>query len=134
MTEMTDTTTESVAAFLDRYARALSEIDLDALADCYHYPALAVTRRGCQAVSDPAQTREFFAANGAAYKARGIDAVRITNPRPAYDEDGLWVGLADLENLDADGRHVGTKHNAYQLLRGADGRWRIVVTTPLDVH
>jgi ketosteroid isomerase-like protein len=130
----TTRTTETVGAFLDRYARALSEIDLDALADCYHYPALAVTRLGCQAITDPAQTREFFAANGAAYKARGIESVRITRPRASYDEDGLWVGLADLENLDGEGRHVGTEHNAYQLLRGGDGRWRIAVTTPLDVR
>lgn len=125
---------EPVAAFFDRYATALSASDLDVLAECYHYPSLAVSRNGCLAITDPAQTRAFFAQNGAAYRARGIEAVRIVNPRASYDEDGLWVGLADLENLDAGGAHVSTEHNAYQLVQDGSGRWEIAVTTPLDAR
>lgn len=120
-----------IQAFFDRYARALSEIDLDALAELYDYPALAVTRQASLAVVDPDQTRRFFAANGRRYKDQGVDAVRIVDPRPGYDERGLWVGLAVLENLDAAGAVVGVEHNAYVLVdRGAG--WRIAVTSPLD--
>ena len=49
----------------------------------------------------------------------------------AYDEDGLWAGLAVLHNRDAEGREVDVEHSAYQLVRSVDG-WRIAVTTPLD--
>lgn len=114
--------TQTVTEFLDRYAAALSAVDLDTLATCYHYPSLAVTRRGCLAIIDPEQTRAFFAQNSTTYLSQGIVAVRITNARASYDEDGLWVGPADLENLDAEGAHVSTEHNAYQLVRDDDGR------------
>lgn len=127
------TTTHSPQRFFDTYARALSDLDLERIADCYHYPSLAVSRLGCLAIEKPAQTRDFFAANGTQYKERGIDSVRIVNLRPSYDADGLWVGLADLENLDAEGTVVGTEHNAYQLVAGDDG-WSIAVTTPLDAR
>src|SRR5690606_23828598 len=79
-----------IQTFFDRYARALSEIDHDALAELYDYPALAGTRQAGLAVVDPAQTRRFFAANGRRYKDQGVDAVRIVDPRPGYDERGLW--------------------------------------------
>jgi len=117
--------------FFDHYAAALSAIDLDALARCYHYPSLAVSRSGSLAITDPGMTRDFFAANGPRYHERGIRSVSISGLEPAYDEDGLWVGLAVLHNRDAEGREVGVEHNAYQLVRTADG-WRIAVTTPLD--
>ncbi len=126
-------TRTDVDSLLSTYAAALSAIDVDTLADCYHYPSLAVTRLGCQAILEPQQTRDFFAANGRRYHDQGIVAVRITNLRPSYHADGLWVGLADLQNLDAAGNPVSVEHNAYQLVRTADG-WKIAVTTPLDAR
>lgn len=130
---MTTIDRSTVTALFDSYAQALSVIDLDALADCYSYPALALTRQGRQAVTSADQTRACFAANGPAYHAREILAVRITNLRPAYDSDGLWVCLADLENLDAAGAVVDIETNAYQLV-GDDQGWTIAVTTPLEPH
>lgn len=121
----------SVAEFFDGYARALSAVDLDALAASYTYPSLAVSRAGTQAIADPGVTRAFFAENAKRYTSAGIASVRIRNLRPAYAQDGLWVGLADLENLDDSGQHVGTELNAYQLVV-VDGRWTIAVTSPLD--
>ncbi|WP_324652049.1 hypothetical protein [Georgenia sp. H159] len=121
-----------VAAFFDRYATALSASDLDVLAECDHDPSLAVSRNGCLAITDPARTRAFLAQNGAPYRARGV--VRIVDPRASDDEDGLWVGPADLENLDADGAHVSPEHHAYQLVRDGSGRWGIAVTTPLHAR
>lgn len=120
-----------VQEFFDHYANALSSIDLDALADCYHYPSLAVTRMGCQAITDPEQTRQFFQANGQQYYDQGIVAVQIVGLQPGYDERGLWIGQAELQNLDDSGRQVGVEHNAYQLVKTVQG-WRIAVTTPLD--
>lgn len=127
------TTDPDVDRFFVRYAQALTEIDLDTLAGCYHYPSLAVTRLGCQEILDPQATKAFFAANGQRYRGLGITAVQITNVRTVYDEDGLWIGFADLHNHAADGSPVGAEHNAYQLV-GSDQGWRIAVTTPLDAR
>ena len=126
-------THESVDEFFARYAGALSAVDLDELSRCYLYPSLAVSRSGTLAITDPGMTRTFFQQNAARYQDAGIDAVRIRNLRASYDEDGVWIGLADLENLDAHGDHVGSELNAYQLVAG-DGRWAIAVTSPLDVR
>ena len=128
-----DTTKTNVTAFFEAYARALSENDLDALADCYHYPSLAVTRLGCQAIDSPDTTRDFFAQNARAYHERDIHAVRIARVRATYDQDGLWVGFADLENVSDAAGLVGVEHNAYQLVL-VDEHWRIAVTTPLDAR
>ena len=77
-------------------------------------------------------TRDFFAATvRGTTRDAASGRLSISGLEPAYDEDGLWVGLAVLHNRDAEGREVGVEHNAYQLVRTADG-WRIAVTTPLD--
>ena len=52
--------TEPLEAFFDRYTKYLTEGDLDGLADIYNYPALAVTAMGCQAITEPQQTCDFF--------------------------------------------------------------------------
>lgn len=122
---------ETVPDFFGRYAAALSDVDLEQLAGCYAYPSLAVSRAGTLAITEPDMTRAFFRENAERYTSAGIAAVRIRDLRAAYDQDGLWVGLADLENLDANGAHVGTELNAYELVL-RDGRWAIAVTSPLD--
>ena len=63
---------QSVSDFFDGYARALSEVDLDALADAYAYPSLAVSRAGTQAITGPAMTRAFFDENAKRYTATSI--------------------------------------------------------------
>ena len=133
MNENDEMPQESAAEFFERYAQALSTVDLDGLSRCYVYPSLAVSRLGTQAITDAKMTREFFEENAVRYQDAGIAAVRIRNLRPCFDDDAVWIGLADLENLDAQGSHVGTELNAYQLIVD-NGRWAIVVTSPLDAH
>ena len=129
---MTTTSTESIEDFFDRYTGYLSSGDIDALADIYHYPALAVSPRGCLAVTDPQQTRDFFGQGQQFYRSRGIQGVRATDIVTDIEGNGIWVGHLLLENLDADGRPVGVERNAYQIVLDADGARRIAVTTPLD--
>ena len=131
MNDDAHTRDETVADFFERYATALSAVDLDGLAECYAYPSLAVSRAGTLAITEPDATRAFFHENAKRYASAGITGVRIRHLRPAYDHEGLWVGLADLENLDSDRQHVGTELNAYELTF-RDGRWAIAVTSPLD--
>jgi ketosteroid isomerase-like protein len=129
---MTSTSTESIEDFFDRYTGYLSSGDIDALADIYHYPALAVSPRGCLAVTDPQQTRDFFSQGRQFYRSRGIQGVRAKDIVTDIEGNGIWVGHLLLENLDADGRPVGVERNAYQIVLDADGASRIAVTTPLD--
>ncbi|OZD10916.1 hypothetical protein CH253_23525 [Rhodococcus sp. 06-156-3C] len=129
---MTSTSTESIEDFFDRYTGCLSSGDIDALADIYHYPALAVSPRGCLAVTDPQQTRDFFSQGQQFYRSRGIQGVRAKDIVTDIEGNGIWVGHLLLENLDSDGNSVGVERNAYQIVLDADGARRIAVTTPLD--
>ena len=67
---------ETIEDFFARYTGYLTDGDLDGLADIYHYPALAVSPAGCLAITDPEQTRAFFAQGREFYHARQIMAVR----------------------------------------------------------
>lgn len=129
---MTSTSTESIEDFFDRYTGYLSSGDIDALADIYHYPSLAVSPRGCLAVTDPQQTRDFFSQGQQFYRAHGIQGVRAKDIVTDIEGNGIWVGHLLLENLDSDGNSVGVERNAYQIVLDADGARRIAVTTPLD--
>lgn len=123
---------ETIDQFFARYTAYLSAGDLDGLADIYNYPALAVTAGGCAAISDPQQTRDFFAQGQSYYRSRGIEGVRARGIVTEIETPCVWVGHLLLENLDADGSPVGTERNAYQVVTSADGTRRIAVTTPLD--
>ncbi|OZC51657.1 hypothetical protein CH289_13510 [Rhodococcus sp. RS1C4] len=129
---MTSTSTESIEDFFDRYTGYLSSGDIDALADIYHYPALAVSPRGCLAVTDPQQTRDFFSQGQQFYRSRGIQGVRAKDIVTDIEGNGIWVGHLLLENLDSGGNSVGVERNAYQIVLDADGARRIAVITPLD--
>lgn len=123
---------ETIDAFFARYTGYLSDGDIDGLADIYHYPALAVSPRGCLAVTDPQQTRDFFSQGQQFYRSRGIQSVRAKDIVTDIEVDTIWVGHLLLENFDDGGVSVGVERNAYQVVVGQDGRRRIAVTTPLD--
>jgi hypothetical protein len=58
--ENVTTATESIEDFFAKYTRYLSTGDIEGLANCYNYPALAVTAMGCLAITEPQQSRDFF--------------------------------------------------------------------------
>lgn len=124
-------TGDSAAAFLDRYAAAISADDLDAIAECYAYPALAVSPLGRLVIAEPQQTRDFFAQNGERYRAQGIQSVTVRDVETDAAAPSVWVGRAVLVHHDGSGAEVGTERQAYQLV-AVDGALRIAVTTPLD--
>lgn len=129
---MTHTELETIDAFFARYTGYLSDSDLGGLAEIYNYPALAVSPRGCMAVSDPEQTRDFFTQGQQFYRSRGIQSVRAKDIVTEIEANGIWVGHLLLENFDDDGNSVGVERNAYQIVVDGDGKRRIAVTTPLD--
>ncbi|GHP00348.1 hypothetical protein KSF_103950 [Reticulibacter mediterranei] len=126
--------TESIEEFFARYTKYLTEGDFDGLADIYNYPALAVTALGCQTISSPQQTRDFFKQGRQFYLSRHISGVRARDIVTEVEVPGIWVGHLVLENRDPSGSPVGQEHNAYQVVTVSDGTRRIAVTTPLDAY
>ncbi len=123
---------ETIEDFFARYTGYLTDGDLDGLAEIYHYPALAVSPAGCLAITDPEQTRAFFAQGREFYHGRQIMAVRAREIVTDAEVGSIWVGRLVLENLDSDGQLVDRERNAYQVVTAPDGTRRIAVTTPLD--
>jgi len=126
--------TESIEDFFARYTRYLTEGNFDGLADIYNYPALAVTAMGCQAITEPEQTRTFFKQGREFYHSHQIQGVRARDIVTEVERPGIWVGHLTLENLDTSGVVVGQEHNAYQVVTLQDGTRRIAVSTPLDAY
>jgi hypothetical protein len=126
--------TESIEDFFAHYTLYLSDGNIDALADIYNYPALAVTAAGCLAINDPQQTRDFFSQGQTFYRSRQIHGVRARDIVTEIEVPGIWVGHLVLENLDASGSPVGQERNAYQVVTLGDGTRRIAVSTPLDAY
>jgi hypothetical protein len=126
--------TESIENFFARYTRYLTEGNIEGLVDIYNYPALAVTAMGCQAISEPQQSRDFFSQGQDFYRSRQIHGVRARDIVTDIEVPGIWVGHLVLENLDQSGSPVGQERNAYQVVTLADGTRRIAVSTPLDAY
>ena len=125
---------ESIEDFFARYTKYLTEGDFDNLADIYNYPALAVTAMGCQAITEPQQTRDFFKQGREFYLSHQIHGVRARDVVTDIEVPGIWVGRLILENLDKSGSPIGEERNAYQVVTLPDGTRRIAVTTPLDAY
>jgi hypothetical protein len=130
--ETTTQPSESIADFFARYTGYLTDGNLDGLAAIYHYPALAVSPRGILVITDPQQTRAFFAQGREFYHGRQIMAVRPNDIVTDIEVGTIWVGHLVLENLDREGNLVDRERNAYQVVTVPDGSRRIAVTTPLD--
>ncbi len=132
--ETTTTTLEPIEDFFARYTDALTAGDIETLVDLYNYPALAVTARGCLAITEAQQSRDFFTQGQAFYRSRQIQGVRARDIVTDVEVPGIWVGRLVLENLDASGAPVGRERNAYQVVTASDGTRRIAVSTPLDAY
>ena len=126
--------TESIEELFARYTGYLSAGDIESLAGIYNYPALAVTARGCLAITEPQQSRDFFSQGQAFYRARGVQGVRARDIVTDVEVSGIWVGRLVLENLDENGSPVSRERNAYQVVTAPDGTRRIAVSTPLDAY
>jgi hypothetical protein len=128
------TAAESIEDFFARYTGYLTDGDIEGLADSYNYPALAVTARGCLAITEPEQSRGFFTRGQHYYRSRQIQGVRARDIVTDIEVPGIWVGRLVLENLDGAGSPVGQERNAYQVVTAPDGTRRIAVSTPLDAY
>lgn len=118
---MTDTAA-ATEQFFQRYASALLARDEQALATMYSVPSLILFPGRSIAVTDAAQTAEFFASAWDQYE--GVDEA---NPQLRIMGEGPGTVWADVTwSYDGEPR----EHFCYQLIE-SDGEYRIVVLTLL---
>lgn len=114
---------DTASTFFDDYRRALLARDVDAIAGHYAVPALIEFPDQAIAVSDPAQTREFFEQAVGQYENvttadTSIDVVAETG-------HSIWADVTWTYDAGAP-----SERSMYQLVR-TDGDWKIAVLTPL---
>jgi hypothetical protein len=117
--------------FFDTYTRALLDRDATAIADMYAVPALIEFPGQPIAVSDRAQTAEFFASAVAQYSQ--VTETDATITIAASAPHSIWADVVWDHHGDAP-----TERMMYQLIvldpaDPADPSWRIAVLTPLEV-
>jgi hypothetical protein len=129
-----DTTPRSeIAAFLDRYAEALTAGDLPGIAACYVLPGLVVGEAATIAVAEAGQVEVAFAGAAEAYRAKGLVAIRPE--LGALDPLTPNLTLADVRWSYLDEAGKARQHTSYRyLLRRAHpgelGIQVVVDTTP----
>lgn len=108
--------------FFDTYAKALLARDAPVIANAYAVPALIVGPDQVIAVSDRAQTEEFFASAFGQYD--GVTEARADVGVVAQSSHSLWVDVRwTYDNAPAE-------RNMYQLIRAGE-TWQIAVLTPM---
>ncbi|GAA5063570.1 hypothetical protein [Nocardia callitridis] len=115
---------DTAREFFDAYSRALGSRDPKAIADHYAVPALIEFPEQAIAVSDAAQTEQFFAAAVGQYEGVGDIGVSVAVVAEAHHS--VWADVT----WSYDG--TPTERFIYQLVRTA-GVWKIAVLTPLEV-
>ena len=130
---MDTTPTSEIAAFLDRYAEALTAGDLPGIAACYVLPALVVGDAATIPVTEAGQIEAAYADAAEAYRAKGLVAIR-----PELGGLDLLtpnLALADVRWSYLDEAGEARQHTSYRyLLRrsnpGELGIQVVVDTTP----
>ncbi len=129
-----DTTPPSdIAAFFDRYAKALTDGDLPGIAACYALPALVAGDAATIPVAEAGQIEAAFAGAADAYRAQGL--VGIRPELRALDPLTPALTLVDHPWAYLDEAGHARQHTSYRyLLRRSDsgqlGIQVVVDTTP----
>lgn len=121
---MNASTTSQVTEFFDRYASALLARDEKSVAGLYAVPSLILFPGNAIAVSEPAQTEQFFATAWPQYE--GVDAVTSDIALMGQAPGTVWA--------DVTWSHDGTpaERMCYQLVEGGGG-YQIAVLTPMEL-
>lgn len=111
-----------VEAFFKKYAAALLARDARALASMYAVPSLIVFPGNRLAVSDSAQSEQFFASSFGQYD--GVDSITKSISIMGESASGVWADVA----WSYDGQQ--RERFCYQLVEPAAG-YQIAVLTPM---
>jgi hypothetical protein len=118
---------QTLSAFFETYARALSAGDLDGIAACYTTPGLVLGDDNSLPISTLDEVRGAFAGAAEAYRARGLVTARPRLDRVQPLTARLVEADVRWEYLDPAGAAVPGAAYRYLLRLGAAGEPRIQV-------
>jgi ketosteroid isomerase-like protein len=117
----------AVQELLDRFARAVTSGDGEAVARLWETPALVLDDRTARTVGSPTEIEGFFSGAKERYNARGILDTRPEIERLEWLNDRIVAVLVRWPYLDERGQEVGEERSTYILRAGSDGRLKIRV-------
>ena len=112
---------ETVQAYLDRYAKALTSGDSKTIATMWGYPALVLGDSDQRAVGSAAEVEQFFAGAKEQYNKRGIVDTKAVIEREEWLTDRMVSVDVRWPYLDGRGQTTGSESSTYVLRRGDDG-------------
>jgi ketosteroid isomerase-like protein len=126
-----DTTPPSeIAAFLDRYAGALTAGDLAGIAACYVLPALVVGDGATIPVAEASQVEAAFAGAAEAYRAKGL--VGIRHELRGLDPLTPSLTLAEVHWSYLDEAGEARQHTSYRYLLRRSGPGQLGIQVVVD--
>jgi ketosteroid isomerase-like protein len=126
-----DTTPPSeIAAFLDRYAGALTAGDLAGIAACYVLPALVVGDGATIPVAEASQVEAAFAGAAEAYRAKGL--VGIRHELRGLDPLTPSLTLAEVHWSYLDQAGQARQHTSYRYLLRRSGPGQLGIQVVVD--
>jgi ketosteroid isomerase-like protein len=126
-----DTTPPSeIAAFLDRYAGALTAGDLAGIAACYVLPALVVGDGATIPVAEASQVEAAFAGAAEAYRAKGL--VGIRHELRGLDPLTPSLTLAEVHWSYLDQAGEARQHTSYRYLLRRSGPGQLGIQVVVD--
>ena len=127
---MDTTPTSEIAAFLDRYAGALTAGDLAGIAACYVLPALVVGDGATIPVAAAGQVEAAFAGAAEAYRAKGL--VGIRHELRGLDPLTPALTLAEVRWSYLDEAGEARQHTSYRYLLRRSGPGQLGIQVVVD--
>lgn len=118
---------ETVQAYLDRYAKALTSGDVETIVTMWQVPALVLSDDMIRAVSSAAEIEAFFAGAKDQYNKRGITDTRGEIDREEWVTDRCVIVDVRWPYLDAKGQDLGSESSTYTLRRDERGDLKMCV-------
>lgn len=116
---------EQIQAVLDRFARALTAGDGEAVAELWETPAFVIGSGMARAVSAREEVVDFFSRGKEQYNSLGVTDTRAEIQRLDAVADDLVVVDVRWPYITASGEEKGEETSTYTLLRDAKQQWRI---------
>lgn len=118
---------ETVQAYLDRFARALTAGDGAAIATMWEVPALVLHDEASRGVGSAAEVEGFFATAHEQYNKRGIVDARPVIEREEWLSDRIVSVDVRWPYDDARGQTMGSESSTYVLRRDDQGELKMRV-------
>ena len=120
-----------VREWLNRYSALICHADAQSVAELWEVPASIINQDADTTLESDAEVEAYIAREQLYYQSTGISS---TIPRVEESQD-LTPNTVALQvlwtNLDYDDHEIGRDRVSFVLLRGADARYRVRITTPL---